>query len=336
MFDVVGFSSPVMDIGVGLEKLPKKGETVEMRDYCWQGGGPVTTGGVASARLGAKVAIIGTVANDIMGHFLYNDSIRHGIDVRNLIFRDGAHTTPCAILSDSETSNRTMIGGSFMRPEPIKWEEVDQELLRNTKIFHIGMVDEVCKKCCDVVHEAGGKVLIDMGGYRPGMTEETFPYVDYFIGSEMCYDGYFQSRGVEDSSETRKANLIKLHELGPEVVIFTLGSVGMCGYSEKDGYFELPAFRVNAIDTVGCGDVFHGAFAAAMAFGMDIKSGARFASGTSAIKATRQGGRCGIPTRPVLEKFLETGEIDYSEIDKRVEYYRRGLDHAFEPEFVFD
>ena len=73
---------------------------------------------------------------------------------------------------------------------------------------------------------------------------------------------------------------------------------------------------------VGAGDVFHGAYAVAVTKGLSTIECARYASGTSAIKCTRIGGRGGVPTEEVLLKFLETGKIDYSEIDQRVEYYR--------------
>ena len=45
----------------------------------------------------------------------------------------------------------------------------------------------------------------------------------------------------------------------------------------------------------------------------------------SAIKCTRLGGRAGIPTVDVVKRFLETGEIDYTEIDGRVAHYRQGM-----------
>ena len=54
----------------------------------------------------------------------------------------------------------------------------------------------------------------------------------------------------------------------------------------------------------------------------------RFCSGVSAIKCTRPGGRSGIPTLPILEKFLATGEIDGTELDERVRHYKYGLLNA--------
>ena len=70
------------------------------------------------------------------------------------------------------------------------------------------------------------------------------------------------------------------------------------------------------------------AFLAALLKGKSHRECARYASAASAIKCTRIGGRAGIPDEAVLERFLETGEIDYEEIDRRVEYYRRALEHV--------
>ena len=67
----------------------------------------------------------------------------------------------------------------------------------------------------------------------------------------------------------------------------------------------LPAFNVMAIDTTGCGDVFHGAYAAALARGLPLVDRIRFASAAAALKATRHGGQAGIPTLRAVNKFLK-------------------------------
>ena len=68
---------------------------------------------------------------------------------------------------------------------------------------------------------------------------------------------------------------------------------------------HLPAFRVRALDTTGCGDVFHGAYAAALARGCSLVELLRFAAAAAALKATRRGGQAGIPNRREVEAFLD-------------------------------
>ena len=67
---------------------------------------------------------------------------------------------------------------------------------------------------------------------------------------------------------------------------------------------RLPAFRVEAVDTTGAGDCFHGAFAAAVAAGFSWSATLRFASAAGALCCTRLGARTAIPERDRLEQFL--------------------------------
>lgn len=107
--------------------------------------------------------------------------------------------------------------------------------------------------------------------------------------------------------------------------IFTLGPKGCVGYSPEDGYFEVPSFQMPVVDTVGAGDVFHGAYVVGLLRGLLPKEAARLATGASCIKCTRIGGRAGIPDWDTVQKYLQTGEIDYAEINQRVEFYGRKL-----------
>jgi sulfofructose kinase len=66
----------------------------------------------------------------------------------------------------------------------------------------------------------------------------------------------------------------------------------------------MPAFAVEAVDTLGAGDTFHGAFALALAEGRDIQAAMRFAAAAAAIKCTRFGGIEGAPLRGEVEAFL--------------------------------
>jgi sulfofructose kinase len=67
---------------------------------------------------------------------------------------------------------------------------------------------------------------------------------------------------------------------------------------------HVPAFAVDAVDTLGAGDVWHGALALLLAEGADLERAIRFASATAAIKCGRYGGRAGIPGRAEVETFI--------------------------------
>jgi len=87
--------------------------------------------------------------------------------------------------------------------------------------------------------------------------------------------------------------------------VITAGARG-CWFKEKNGgIYHMPAFNVQAIDTTGCGDVFHGAYAAAVIQGAPIPTAIRQASAAAALKATQPGGRQGIPTLDRLLDFCQ-------------------------------
>ena len=103
---------------------------------------------------------------------------------------------------------------------------------------------------------------------------------------------------------TREEALLKLASLGhKQVALTTLGKDGVLAV--VNGKVEhIPAFTVQAVDTTGAGDVFHGAFLTAWLEGNDLHACIRFAAAVSALKCLKPGGRSGIPTRAEAEAFL--------------------------------
>ena len=92
---------------------------------------------------------------------------------------------------------------------------------------------------------------------------------------------------------------------GRAAVVVTAGPAGAWWLGPDDpAPWHQPAFRVEVVDTTGCGDVFHGAYAAALAEGLPLSQRVRRASAAAALKATRAGGQAGAPDRVALEAFL--------------------------------
>ena len=319
MLDVLGLGSGCQDLLINLSSLP--GETGKERKIrmSWQGGGKVPSGVVASARLGGNCGIIATYGNGIYGQFQKTDFERHHIDVSHLLYDENCDTTLVCPVTVIGLPDRYFFSSELNAPRDahrvIKPEDLDKEYIQSAKILLISSYGETEKTAAGYIREAGGRVVVDADSYREG-ADEAASWIDYFIPSEFYYNNRYGSRGIsmEDALKDLKAR-------GPRCVIFTMGEKGLVGIDDE-GMFALPAFHVDAVDTTGAGDVFHGAFAYCMSQGMNPREAARLSSAVSAIKCTRIGGRVGIPTMPVVRKFMETGEIDYSEIDKRVEFYK--------------
>src|SRR5262249_32561864 len=70
---------------------------------------------------------------------------------------------------------------------------------------------------------------------------------------------------------------------------------------------KCPAFQVKAVDTLGAGDAFHGAFALALAEGREVVAALRFAAAAAGLKCTRLGGSAAAPRRAEVEALLARG-----------------------------
>ena len=92
---------------------------------------------------------------------------------------------------------------------------------------------------------------------------------------------------------------------GRAAVVITCGAEGAWFLTEGEKVQHQPAFKVKVVDTTGCGDVFHGVYAAMLARGANPAERIRFASAAAALKATQPGGQAGIPTRSAVELFLQ-------------------------------
>ena len=318
--DLIGFGDPFLDLVVHLDQLPKTNTNCRINKYGFQGGGNVPTACVAAARLGAKVSLIGCVGDDLFGKLGLSDLTYNGVDVSKMSVQKDKKSNFCICVTETKIDGKEFISqpGDFCE---IEKSDLDEEFFKSTKMLHVALITPAVAKACDWVHEAGGKVSVDANYYMP-YTYDYYDKIDIFIGSEMYYNNFCKDKNLDPKNY--KENMNYLQSLGPEIVIFTFGADGCKGVYE-DKYFDLPALKVDVVDTTGAGDVFHGAFDYFYMQGFGVEECARLATGVSAIKCTRAGGRAGIPTLNVLTKFLETSKIDYDEIDQRVEHYKKGL-----------
>ena len=318
--DLIGFGDPFLDLVIEIDQLPKSNTNCPMLARCFQGGGNVATACVAASRLGLKTSLIGSVGDDLFGKMSISDLEYNGVETSKMVVHENKKSNFSVCVAEKAIKGKEFIvgHGDF---EQIREDELDEEYFKSAKMLHTGLITPAVIKACNLIHEAGGKVSIDAPYYKP-FVYENYHLFDIFIGSEMYYDLMCKENNYDPAEYQKNMNMLR--EKGCEIVIFTFGEHG-CKGVYADEYFELPALKVDVVDTTGAGDVFHGAFDYAYLQGWDAVTCAKFSTGVSAIKCTRPGGRAGIPTLSVLEKFLETGEIDYSEIDQRVEHYKRGI-----------
>jgi len=314
--DIIGIENPHIDFNVVIDKLPKSGTFTSLQNYSWQGGGNVGSAMVAAARLGAKCGIVGIVGDDRYGQFCIDDYNRHNIDTSHII-KDKEQETPFGIcIAEIDVMEKSFIARPLIKRQP-NIIELDKAYISSSKYVHLGQMGKTQVQAAIWAKEMGVTVVDDAGYYNPE-TDNNTNLIDVFIGSENYYKGLFHDTNYENNCKV-------IQKRGPKIVVFTLGANGCVGI-ENDQYFTVPAFKnISVVDTTGAGDVFHGAFIFGLLQGWAFEKILLFSSAVSAIKCTRLGGRAAIPDYATAQTFLKTGNIDYTEIDKRVEYYKEGI-----------
>lgn len=304
--------TPVSDYLVHVDHIPKPNGIAKIYDQSWQFGGNAATAIVTVARQGVSAGIIGVVGDDANGRAQRVDFMRHGVDTTYLKADPNSVTRYCICLSDEETNGRAFLGPDTVSI-PYPEEELDMDYLLSAKYLLLDANTPATRKAARAMLDNGGEVMFDASLYTPEQ-EAMLPYTSIYITSEFYWHTRYHDADIFECCRDMMAK-------GPHTVIFTLGSDGCAGVG-PDGPFRLPCFKVeHVVDTTGCGDTFHGAYIVGLERGLSAEGCARWASATSAIKCNAIGGRAGQPTADIVEKFLQTGEMDLSFIPERVAYY---------------
>ena len=150
---------------------------------------------------------------------------------------------------------------------------------------------------CLAARARGMTVVLDAD--RPTeVSEDLFRIATHVIFSGECLRA---TTGLDDLA----AGLARIAEVTDAFLAVTNGP-GDVLWRDGGELRRSPVFSLPAVDTLGAGDVFHGAFALALTEGRDIAVAMRFAAAAAGLKCTRLGGSSGAPTRAEVEQFLAT------------------------------
>jgi sulfofructose kinase len=253
------------------------------------GGGPAATAAVAITRLGGEATLVARIGDDIEGGRIAEELAREGVDTANLVVVPGARSMTATVLRDP-------------RGERIIVTHGDPRLIAEPPL-PAGRFDIVLGDCrwpeataAAFGAHRGPRVLDADRTPDAAILHALLPLATHAIFSAL---GLAQATGCDEP----RAALARARERTGAWLAVTLGEEGALSL-EADGVRAWPAFTVAAIDTTGAGDVFHGAFALALAEAAAIPAAMRFAAAAAAIKCTAQGGRAGIPDRPSIDRFL--------------------------------
>jgi sugar/nucleoside kinase (ribokinase family) len=298
---IIGLGLATIDILMRLEEMPAWEKFNYLQDLKFEGGGPAGTALVAAARLGARAGFIGTAGNDPAGDLKVDGFRREGVDTAGLVRRPFPEDQVALVFVHARTGERTFAAPLKFGQAPLRPEELDRAYLTAADLLHLdGFHFEAALQAASWMRAAGKQVVLD-AGKTTGSLDPRLPELVRMSDVAICAAGVVEFlTGIADLA----AGAQEVLRLGPRVVVETRGEAGSHTFT-RDEAFHTPAFQVNVVDTTGAGDVFHGAYAAGLLQGWDLRRVARFASAAAALKCTRLGGRAGIPTMGEVEEFLK-------------------------------
>ncbi len=296
VIDVLGLGSVTVDFVGTVPAWPARGVKTMLDRFAICDGGLVGTALAAVSRLGGKAAFTGKLGRSDLAKRAIEALHSESVDTSFVIETQGAEPIVAVILIDCTGGQRNIFWTRQGVQYPMPWEFPQQDWVRRTRVLLIDFESGIAGiEAAKTARRHNIPVVIDVEQDEPHVAE-AMRVSSHVIVSEDFAGDYTGHRNVTEM-------LAALRTDPQQTVVITRGEKGCVGLS-REGDFSLSAFQVDVVDTTGCGDTFHGAFALALARGQAVVPAARFASGAAALCATQLGGRSGIPTALRLERFL--------------------------------
>lgn len=304
MTKVIVFGSINMDLVTKTPRLPIAGETLQGYEFFTAAGGKGANQAVAAARLGASTHMVGRLGNDQFGRQLLCDLQAAGVHSDGVLVDEAASSGVAVIaVDDAGENNIIIVAGANGRVNQQDVERLSDLLPGAAALllqFEIPLL--VVLSAAQAARKAGVPVILDPAPAKANIPPELYPLVDIITPNEIEAS---QLVGFPvDGQEVAAKASVELRQRGVGIVIVKLGAQGVfCATGEET--FSVPAFSVQAVDTVAAGDAFNGGLAAGLAEGHSLPEAVVWGAAAGAICATKAGAQPSLPDRETFDAFLK-------------------------------
>lgn len=283
-WDILGLGAVAVDDLLYVSHYPAPDTKLPVQSRRREGGGLTTTALVAAARLGARTAYATTLGDDELSRFSIAGLEREGVDCSLIQRRPDARPFHSIIIVDQATGQRTILY-SAEGVTPLPPAEITESLVANCRmVFVDNRAVAPGLRAAELAHRQNIPVI---GDIEPEIEPEAWALLDQI---DHLIVGVVLAGQI--TGETEEEAMVRALTGGTRACcVVTAGEQG-CWYAERGGPVQhVPAFPVQVVDTTGCGDVFHGAYAACIAKGESVAAAIEIASAAAALKATHIGRR---------------------------------------------
>jgi ribokinase len=297
---------------VRLPRLPAPGQTIVGSSFATTPGGKGANQAVAARRAGAEVVFVTAVGDDDLGRQALELYRREEIDVSHVRVVEGIASGVALIFVGDDGEN--MIGvapGANHRLTPEDIDRLPASLFRKEDVLLTSLEIPV-ETAVGALRRgaAAGMLTILNPAPVPAMPE---PELRELLSAAavitpnrveaMALTGMTPEAGAQPDWVRCADRLLAVRDLA---VVLTLGSRG-CEVAAASGIWRIPAYGVEAVDTVGAGDAFSGALAVALAEGRSLPEAAAWANAAAALAVTQPGAQSALPSRDAIDRLAARG-----------------------------
>lgn len=296
--DVVCIASYNADLVSHVARPIARGETVLASRFEILPGGKGSNAAIACARQGARVALLARIGDDDFGRMGLELWAREGIAADAVAVARGERSGVAQILVFDDGDNSIAVAPGAGAALGAAQVEAAAPLLRAARVVMASceVPLEATQAAFEIARAAGATTLLNPAPARP-LPDALLRVTDLLTPNQAELRAL---AGMQDLEPAAQALLAR----GPRAVLATLGADGCALFERDQAPVIWPSHAVDVVDTIGAGDTFTGALAAALARGAPLPEAARWANAAAALAVTGAGATGGMPTRDAVAALL--------------------------------
>ncbi len=264
------------DLVVQMPKLPGRGETVSSAEPAWFPGGKGANQAVAAARMGGNVSMFGAIGADEPGQMCLSALKQSGVNV-DAVVKVSSPTSTALVMVEHSGENQIVVADGANQHASFDAAQISAA---DAVIVQFEIPESVI---VEVGKAAKGIFCVNAAPVRE-LSDELASLIDVLIVNEHEY--------------------AQLGEPKSGLVIVTAGAKEVVAYQNGEVVAKSQPPKVEALDTVGAGDTFVGAFVVAYASGKTIPDALDLACAASALSTLKLGAQSGMPTASEVNEFF--------------------------------
>jgi len=290
--DVVCVASWNADLISKVARPIARGETLMASDFSISPGGKGSNAAVAAARQGARVALLARIGEDDFGRMGMALWHAEGIDTSHVEQVAGERSGVAQILVYEDGDNSIAVYPGAGSGLGARHAQAAATLLAGCRVVMASceVPAEAALQAFALARAAGALTVLNPAPARP-LGDEMLALVDVLTPNES---ELLLLAGQAHAGSTDQA-AARLLERGARAVLVTLGAAGCRLYQAGQAPQSIPGRTMAVRDTIGAGDTFTGALAAALARGEALPAAMQWANAAAALSVTRHGAIDGIP-----------------------------------------